>query len=35
MLDGLVEERYIEEDGMTLRLTRRGRNYIERLAEAL
>ncbi len=35
MLDGLVEEGYIEEDGATLRLTRRGRDYVERLAEAL
>jgi hypothetical protein len=35
MLDGLVEEGYVEEDGVALRLTRRGRDYIERLAEPL
>jgi hypothetical protein len=35
MLDGLVEDGYLEEDGATLRLTRRGRDYVERLAEAL
>jgi len=35
MLDGLVEEGYVEEDGAALRLTQRGRDYVERLAEAL
>ena len=35
MLDGLVEEGYIEENGSMLRLTRRGRDYVEGLAEPL
>jgi len=35
MLDGLVEEGYIEEEEATLKLTRRGRDYIEGLAEPL
>jgi hypothetical protein len=30
MLDGLVEEGYVEEDGAALRLTQRGRDYVER-----
>jgi len=35
MLDGLVEDGYLEENGATLRFTRMGCDYIERLAEAL
>jgi len=35
MLDGLVEEGYVEERGPNLRLTRRGLDYLEGHAESL